>query len=211
MPDARVRITSIGGPTALVELNGFRFLTDPTFDAPGTEYPNRLYTLRKTAGPALRPEELEPLDAVLLSHDHHFDNLDNLGRAMLGRAKTVLTTAAGAKRLGSAAVGLLPWQTTEISNPQRGVIRVTATRARHGPADGDRGPVTGFVLVPEDQPRQGIYVSGDTVWYEGVAEVARRFPIGVALLFMGAARLPAVGPDHLTLTPRKASRLPEPS
>jgi len=28
-------ITLIGGPTALIELDGFRLLTDPTFDAPG--------------------------------------------------------------------------------------------------------------------------------------------------------------------------------
>lgn len=30
-----VRITLIGGPTALIEIDGFRLLTDPTFDAPG--------------------------------------------------------------------------------------------------------------------------------------------------------------------------------
>jgi L-ascorbate metabolism protein UlaG (beta-lactamase superfamily) len=88
MTNAGLRITYIGGPTALVELNGFRFLTDPTFDAAGTEYPTGGYTLRKTAGPAVCPEEVEPLDAILLSHDHHFDNLDNLGRAMLGRTKS---------------------------------------------------------------------------------------------------------------------------
>jgi L-ascorbate metabolism protein UlaG (beta-lactamase superfamily) len=47
---------------------------------------------------------------------------------------------------------------------------------------------------------RGVYVSGDTVWYEGVAEVAQRFKVRVAVLFMGAARLPAVGPDALTMT-----------
>jgi L-ascorbate metabolism protein UlaG (beta-lactamase superfamily) len=30
-----LRITLIGGPTALIEIDGFRILTDPTFDAPG--------------------------------------------------------------------------------------------------------------------------------------------------------------------------------
>ena len=29
------KITLIGGPTALIEIAGFRFLTDPTFDEPG--------------------------------------------------------------------------------------------------------------------------------------------------------------------------------
>jgi L-ascorbate metabolism protein UlaG (beta-lactamase superfamily) len=29
------KITLIGGPTALIEIAGFRLLTDPTFDEPG--------------------------------------------------------------------------------------------------------------------------------------------------------------------------------
>jgi L-ascorbate metabolism protein UlaG (beta-lactamase superfamily) len=28
-------LTLIGGPTALIEISGFRLLTDPTFDQPG--------------------------------------------------------------------------------------------------------------------------------------------------------------------------------
>jgi L-ascorbate metabolism protein UlaG (beta-lactamase superfamily) len=30
------RITLVGGPTVLLELGGFRLLTDPTFDPPGS-------------------------------------------------------------------------------------------------------------------------------------------------------------------------------
>src|SRR5262249_22494988 len=66
--------------------------------------------------------------------------------------------------------------------------------ARHGPPGGDRGPVTGFVLAFRDAPERAVYVAGDTVWYEGVAEVATRFAIAVVLLNLGAARVPAVGP-----------------
>lgn len=47
---------------------------------------------------------------------------------------------------------------------------------------------------------KAVYISGDTVYYEGVAEVARRFNIELAILFMGAAKVPEVGPDHLTFT-----------
>jgi L-ascorbate metabolism protein UlaG (beta-lactamase superfamily) len=195
-----LRITLIGGPTAFLELDGLRFLTDPTFDPAGTAYTTPVYTLRKTAGPAIPAEEVEPLDAVLLSHDHHFDNLDHAGRAILPRARTIFTTAAGAARLGSAAVGLAPWQTAALPTPEGRVVRVTGTPARHGPADGDRGPVTGFLLSAQEHPERCVYVSGDTVWYEGVAEVARRFPVRVGCLFMGAARVREVGPQHLTLT-----------
>ena len=61
-------ITLIGGPTALVELDGFRLLTDPTFDDPG-EYPLPHVTLKKTAKPALGPDQIGRVHAVLLSHE----------------------------------------------------------------------------------------------------------------------------------------------
>ncbi|HEY6222518.1 MAG TPA: MBL fold metallo-hydrolase [Gemmatimonadales bacterium] len=200
MSVATLRITHIGGPTALLEFHGARFLTDPTFERAGTAYPTPQYTLRKTTGPAISVERLGAVDAILLSHDHHFDNLDTAGRALLARVPQVLTTPAGAARLGGNALGLTAWQSVDLPTETDGVVRVTGTPARHGPAEGDRGPVTGFVVAARDHPDACIYVSGDTVWYEGVAEVARRFPVTVALLFMGAARVREVGPHHLTLT-----------
>ncbi|HEX3804440.1 MAG TPA: hypothetical protein VHV75_16550 [Solirubrobacteraceae bacterium] len=33
-----VRATHVGGPTVLIEIGGWRLLTDPTFDAPGRKY-----------------------------------------------------------------------------------------------------------------------------------------------------------------------------
>lgn len=201
---AALRLTYVGGPTALLELGGLRFLTDPTFDPGGSEYPTREYVLRKTQGPALAPDAIGTVDFVLLSHDHHFDNLDRAGRQMLTRAGHVLTTAAGAERLGGNAIGLTAWQTHDISTLDGRVLRITATPTRHGPPGGDRGPVNGFVLAWADEPAGVVYVSGDTVWFDGVAEVARRFSPGVAVLFAGAARVPEVGPAHLTFTADEA-------
>jgi L-ascorbate metabolism protein UlaG (beta-lactamase superfamily) len=135
-----------------------------------------------------------------LSHDHHFDNLDRAGRAMLRQADAVITTPVGAERLGRPVIGLETWTSIEIPVDGGPNVRVTSTPARHGPPDGDRGPVTGFVLTLDGQPSPCVYVSGDTVWYEGVAEVARRYPVTAAVLFMGAARVKEVGPAHLTMT-----------
>jgi L-ascorbate metabolism protein UlaG (beta-lactamase superfamily) len=191
------RITLIGGPTALIEIDGFRLLTDPTFDAPGP-HPLPHVTLTKTSGPALGADAIEPIDAVLLSHDQHADNLDTSGRAFLARAPRVLTTVTGAKRLGGKAEGLDPWDATTLT---RGAVtlRITATPARHGPAGIEplSGDVIGFVIAREDAATRPIYVTGDTVWYEGVAEVARRFRAGTVLLFAGAAQ--TRGPFHLTM------------
>jgi L-ascorbate metabolism protein UlaG (beta-lactamase superfamily) len=194
------RMTYVGGPTALIEWGGLRLLTDPTFDPAGSVHRTSAYELRKTIGPALSAEALGPLDAVLLSHDHHFDNLDNSGRALLARVGRVLTTAAGAARLDGGAEGFTAWQETEIAAPGGRVLQVTMTPARHGPAHADRGPVVGFALAFRDDPADVLYLSGDTVWYEGIREVSERFPVRTAVLFMGAARVRAVGDFHLTFT-----------
>jgi L-ascorbate metabolism protein UlaG (beta-lactamase superfamily) len=188
------KITLIGGPTALIEIAGFRILTDPTFDEPG-EYKLPHVTLIKTSGPALSLKQLGAIDAVLLSHDQHSDNLDNSGRTFLKQVSRVLTTAVGGERLGGSVEGLHPWQSVTLSK-SGSVIKVTATPARHGPAGIEplAGDVIGFVL--EDGSNE-IYVTGDTVWYDGVAEVARRFKANVVLLFAGSAQ--TRGPFHLTM------------
>ena len=136
------------------------------------------------------------MDAVLLSHDHHSDNLDAAGRAMLAAVPRVLTTGAGAERLGGTALGLQPWEHTDLVARDGRMLRITATPARHGPAHLDRGPVIGFVLAYRDAPGDAVYVSGDTVWYEGMAEVGRRFSVRVAMLFMGAAQVAAADPGR---------------
>jgi L-ascorbate metabolism protein UlaG (beta-lactamase superfamily) len=193
-----LRITLIGGPTALIEIDGFRILTDPTFDAPGA-YQLPHVKLEKLSGPALQPEAIGKVDAVLLSHDQHADNLDHSGKDFLAKADRVLTTVAGAKRLGGRAEGFAPWATTELTGKNGHSLTVTATPARHGPAGIEplSGDVIGFVLTSKDNNLRPIYISGDTVWYDGVAEVARRFKAGVVLPFAGAAQ--TRGPFHLTM------------
>ncbi len=189
------KITLIGGPTALIEIGGFRLLTDPTFDAPG-EYKLPHVTLKKTSHPALTAEQIGRVDAVLLSHDQHADNFDHAGRAYAMQAPRLLTTVVGAKRLGGFAEGLAPGESTKLTIPA-GTLTVTATPARHGPAGIEplAGDVIGFVLsLAGGRP---IYITGDTVWYEGVAEVARRFQAGLVLLFAGAAK--TRGAFHLTM------------
>jgi L-ascorbate metabolism protein UlaG (beta-lactamase superfamily) len=193
-----VSITLIGGPTALIEIDGFRLVTDPTFDAPGA-YQLPHVKLEKTTGPALTADAIGPVDAVLLSHDQHSDNLDTSGRAFLGTVKRVLTTQAGAGRLGGQVEGLAPWDTTQLSDDDGNTLTITATPARHGPAGIEplSGDVIGFVVSSSRKDSRPVYVSGDTTWFDGVAEVARRFKCGVVLPFAGAAQ--TRGPFHLTM------------
>jgi L-ascorbate metabolism protein UlaG (beta-lactamase superfamily) len=199
-----LRITYIGGPTMLLEFDGTRVLTDPTFDLGGGDYPAGPVTLHKLSPPAISLKELPSIDYVLLSHDHHSDNLDHAGRQSLALAKLVLTTAEGAQRLGGNSFGINPWESRDLQIAGNRMLRVVATPARHGPAGLERGAVIGFVVQFGDSADQSVYISGDTVWYEGVAEVARRFPAKTVILHIGAARVREVGPFHLTMTSEEA-------
>lgn len=200
-------ITYIGGPTAIIQLAGVRFMTDPTLDPGGTDYPTPVYTLHKTQSPAIAPTAIGVIDAVLLSHDHHFDNLDRAGRDSLSEAGVVITTKAGAERLGGNAIGLEPWERTDVRAASGTFVRVTATPARHGPPDGDRGPVIGFVLESSLNDSPVVYVSGDTVWFDGVEQVGQRFDVDVAVLNLGAARVAVAGPNDLTFSAADAVTL----
>ena len=197
MTSLETTLTLIGGPTVLIELGGLRLLTDPTFDEPG-KYEARGIVLEKKSGPALSPDQLGVFDAVLLSHDQHFDNLDRMGREVMQMAKNTFATPVGAKGLGGSATGFVPWETVDFdgSNGQR--LYITVTPARHGPVGIEpiAGEVTGF-LLGLNEPGDAIYVTGDTVWYEGVAEVARRFQPRLVMLFAGSAK--PRGPFHLTM------------
>jgi L-ascorbate metabolism protein UlaG (beta-lactamase superfamily) len=140
------RITYVGGPTALLEFGGVRLLTDPTFDISGGSYTTGAVTLRKLAGPGINADDLGPFDYVLLSHDHHFDNLDHSGRGILAKAKKVLTTEEGAQRLGANSLGLTGWQSIDLPTSEGRTLRIVATPRRHVPEGLSRGTVTGFAL-----------------------------------------------------------------
>jgi L-ascorbate metabolism protein UlaG (beta-lactamase superfamily) len=205
-----VSLTHIGGPTVLIETGDWRLLTDPTFDPPGGSYRFGWGTgSRKLTGPAIAASDLGRIDAVLLSHDHHDDNLDPAGRAMLPSAGTVITTASGAGRLGGNARGLAPWASTLLEAPGRPSIEVTATPCRHGPPLSRPivGDVVGFALGWDGQEHGVLWISGDTVLYDGVRQVADRLQVETALLHLGGVRFPVTGPVHYTMTAAQAIEL----
>jgi len=82
---------------------------------------------------------------------------------------------------------------------------VTAVPALHGPPGSEArlGPVIGFVLEAPGEPT--LYVSGDNASLPLVEQIASAFDhIEIAVLFAGAARIPAINAP-LTLTSADAA------
>ena len=121
----------------------------------------------------------------------------------------MVTTASGARRLGAGARGLAPWQATVLESPGLPPLQVTATPCRHGPPLSHPlvGDVVGFALRWEGQEGGVLWISGDTVLYDGVREVAGRLEVDVALLHLGGVRFPVTGPLRYTMTAREAVEL----
>jgi L-ascorbate metabolism protein UlaG (beta-lactamase superfamily) len=182
----RTSVLVIGGSTAVLQIGGLRLITDPTFDQPA---PSVDGMPRRTSPPAVAAADVGHLDAVLLSHDQHPDNLDDAGRALLATVPLVATTPLAATRLGITAAGLAPYEHVEVQGPD-GPVRITGLPAEHGPAgaEAESGPVTGFLVSGEGLST--VYVSGDNASLNVVRDIADRVgPVDVALLFVGAAKV----------------------
>ncbi len=212
-----MRLTRIGGPTVLVEFDGWRILVDPTFDAPGRRYSFGWGTAStKTLGPAVAVDELGPIDLVLVSHDHHADNLDDAGRALLPSAGAVVTTASGAERMSrrmplANVHGLRAGERVVIPPPAQGgpALEITATPCRHGPPLSHPivGDVVGFAISRRGETRVSLWVTGDTVLYPPLRRVATKLDIDVAIVNVGGVRFGITGPLRYTMNGREAVEL----
>lgn len=205
-------IVHVGTATVLMSIAGLRILTDPVFDPPArvpavprTSVTRFLTSTEILSGPAIAADAIGAIDLVLLSHDHHHDNLDDSGRALLPSSKRVLTTTAGAARLNRRGVahaqGLAPWEKTVLDLPDGGTITVTATPARHAPPPFDRlaGPVIGFHLR-HDPTGRTVWISGDTHWYPALHPLRDLGPLDLALVHLGAAHFPRMGPIRFSMS-----------
>jgi L-ascorbate metabolism protein UlaG (beta-lactamase superfamily) len=191
-----ISLQLVGGPTAILDYGGLRWLLDPTLSPPG-EYGG----LTKLTGPAIDVAAQDPIDVVLVSHHHHADNLDPAGRAFLPSAGRVLSTHKAAAELGGNVTGMEPWSVVELESPAGGTVKVTAVHAQHGPDGSDelQGPVLGFVLSAPGADT--VYVSGDNASRDVVRSIADRTgDIPVAILNAGAVQLSKFGGAYLTLS-----------
>jgi len=186
-----ITITHIDTACMLLDINGFRILTDPTLDHAGKLYHHGYGGFsRKTENPALSLDELKDIDLILLSHHQHKDNLDIAGTQLAKKFPNIISTKAARKVLPQT-IGLDDWESTNVMTKKVTNLRITATPAQHHPSwipEFISGKVIGFVIEFDEQEKGVIYISGDTVYFKGIDEVARRYNIDTAIIHLGAVQ-----------------------
>jgi L-ascorbate metabolism protein UlaG (beta-lactamase superfamily) len=175
----RPQLTWIGHASFLLTMGGKRILVDPIFR-------NRLGPVARLAPPGLAIDALPPIDVVLVTHNHR-DHLDPWSLERLGRAPRYVVPLGNCdlvKSLGAEEVTELDWwQSVDL-----GALEVTLVPARHWsmryPWDRNDALWGGFVIRSNDGTA---YHSGDTAFFDGFAEIAKRMgKIDWAMLPIGA-------------------------
>jgi len=176
----RPSMTWIGHASVLIQMNGTSILTDPNW--------HRAATIPRLVRAGIHFQDLPPLGAVVVSHNHY----DHLSMKTLRRAAAMRPQPLGIAPHGVGAylvragfrdvVELDWWDHTSFSG-----IDVTLVPARHwsrrGLFDKNRTLWGGFVFSGERK----IYFAGDTALWDGISEIpARLGPLDAALLPIGA-------------------------
>ena len=195
---SRGSIRFIGNATVLLEFAGFTILTDPNFLHKG-EHVHLGYGLRseRLTEPAMRLEDLPPIDLVLLSHLHG-DHFDQLVQEKLPRDLPIVSTPGaveGLKKLGfTRTTPLEQWDTLSIRKGDA-LLRISAMPARHGPPvlaaalPQTMGSMLDFV-TPDGMLAYRAYITGDTMMFDAIEAIPRRYPgIDLALLHLGGTKI----------------------
>ncbi|MBD0319613.1 MAG: MBL fold metallo-hydrolase, partial [Gemmatimonadetes bacterium] len=205
-PASGLRVTWLGHSTTLVEIDGFRVLTDPVWAERAS--PSTLVGARRFHPPPLALDALPPLDAVTISHDH-YDHLDQAAIIALARTGVrffvPLGVGAHLERWGvrPEAITELDWWEDAALTSRGGTLRLAAVPSQHysgrGLRDGNRTLWASWVLTG---PTHRMYVGCDGGLTPTFAEVGRRYgPFDLATLPIGQ-----YGPTwpHIHLLPEEA-------
>lgn len=184
---APLAVTWLGHATALVELDGYRVLTDPVWSERCS--PSKAVGPQRLHPPPVDLEVLPALDAVVISHDH-YDHLDMDTVRMLARTQRAVFVAplgvgAHLRHWGIPArrVVELDWNTSH----QIDDLTLTCTPARHFSGRFLTRNNTLWSSWAFTGPQHRAYFGGDTGYTAGFADIGERYgPFDLTLLPIGA-------------------------
>lgn len=197
-PAESPRLTWIGHASFLLQMAGRGVLFDPVMS-------RRLGIYPRYTPPGLVPEQLPPVDTLLISHNHY----DHLDVPTLRRLRKDLWVGVPLglgdllRRLGFREVHELDWW----QSLDTGDLRISLVPARHwsrrGLFDVNRSLWGGWVV---EGAGHAAFHAGDSAYFAGFAEIGRRFPgIGLAMMPVGAYE-PGWFMERNHMTPEQAGQ-----
>lgn len=191
------RLTWIGHASFLLSIAGAHVLIDPVFSGRvGGTY-------RRYTPPGLAADQLPAIDALLVTHSH-YDHLDAKSVLALDRGVPVCTPAGLGnwfRKRDFRDVTELAWWEAKTLGP----LTISFVPARHWTQrslwDFNRSLWGGYVI---SAGAETVYHAGDSAWFDGFAEIGRRFPrIDCALLPIGGYQ-PGWFMERNHMTPEQA-------
>lgn len=191
--DDETVVTWVGHATALIQHRGINVITDPVFSQYAS--PVQWAGPKRITQPALTPDDMPPIDVVVISHDH-YDHLDVRSVKTLGDTPVwVVPLGIGEwlEKRGIAASRIVEldwWETYEADIRGESLV-VTATPAQHfsgrSLTDRDRRLWASWAFQWQDFTA---WFGGDTGYNDTqFVEIGERIgPIDFAIIPIGAYR-----------------------
>ena len=203
-PASGMRITWIGHSSLIIEVDGKRILTDPVW-GPRASFSSFVGPKRFFA-PPLPLDQLPPLDAIILSHDH-YDHLDypTIKKLIPGNVPIICSQGVGPI---IEKWGVSRNRITEMNWGKQAIVdnglSITATPARHfsgrGITNRNQTLWSSWVIKGDTHT---IFFGADSGWFPGFHDIGETYgPFDLTMLEIGAYGdgWPDIhmGPDHAT-------------